>query len=314
MMVIMALATTFMTGPSLNLIQYFFKTKTQSNDTLVEETAEKTRFKVLVSFGHPERGRTLLRLAHSLTHKFNGETTITAMHLSPANELNQYNAEQYEKESFAPVIDESLKLNQKIVTLFKPSSDIETDITDVANQGNYDLLLIGVGQSIFEGSLLGKILGFTTSVVNPENLIHRVTKGTSSPFDQRTRTILAKSKVPVGVLVDRGLQHTEKILLVLGDVSDVWLMNFVQKFVASGSTSCVTILLLSEELKKSSEWNEKVQLIASITINYVSKDKINKDFLASQNLMLISIPTWKKLLENKTSWLPDIPSTLVLKL
>jgi hypothetical protein len=33
--------------------------------------------------------------------------------------------------------------------------DIETEIADVANQGDYDLLLIGLGKS-FEGTILGK--------------------------------------------------------------------------------------------------------------------------------------------------------------
>jgi hypothetical protein len=29
----------------------------------------------------------------------------------------------------------------------------------VANQGDYDLLLVGLGKSIFEGTILGKVMG-----------------------------------------------------------------------------------------------------------------------------------------------------------
>jgi hypothetical protein len=39
------------------------------------------------------------------------------MHLSPTNELYHYNVDEYEEVGFAPVIEESRYLNQKITTL-----------------------------------------------------------------------------------------------------------------------------------------------------------------------------------------------------
>jgi hypothetical protein len=102
------------------------------------------KYKILISFGNPETGRVLVRLANSLVHKLNGNAALTAMHLTPTNELYHYNIEEYEKESFTPVIEESERLSKKITTLFKASNDIETDIADVANKGDFDLLLIGV--------------------------------------------------------------------------------------------------------------------------------------------------------------------------
>jgi hypothetical protein len=67
----------------------------------------------------------------------------------------------------------------------------------VANQGDYDLLLVGLGKSIFEGTILGKVIGFTT-IINPDRLIDKFTgkEGLfeNSPFDERTRQIVAKTK------------------------------------------------------------------------------------------------------------------------
>ncbi|MGQ3013929.1 MAG: cation:proton antiporter domain-containing protein, partial [Flavobacteriales bacterium] len=203
MMVIMALVTTIMTGPALDLIGRVFRRK---ECAIPEEISQFSKYKVLVSFGNPERARTLLKLAHSFVRKLNGNASVTAMHLTPAGDINNYNMEEYEQESFAPVIAESEALQQPITTLFKASSDIDADIADVANKGDYDLLLVGLGQSIFEGSLLGKVLGFTTRIINPDALINKFTGKEklfeNSPFDERTRLILAKSQVPVGILVD----------------------------------------------------------------------------------------------------------------
>lgn len=316
MMVIMALVTTFMTGPALDLINWAFKSK---QEEIPQEISQINKFKVLVSFGNPERGKSLLRLANSFIKKLNGNASVTAMHLSPTNELHHYNVAEYEKESFTPIIEESENLNQKITTLFKASNDIDSDITEVANKGDYDLLLVGLGQSIFEGSLLGKILGFTTRFINPENLLNQVTGKESlfenSPFDERTKNIISKSKVPVGVLIDKDFSRADTVFIPVFSESDTFLIQFAQKLI-NNSESQITILDVAGQIKNNPELKEKVRAIeqkAPNHINLLNEKIIDKEFLASQNLMIVSIESWKKLVDSKSLWLSDIPSTLILK-
>jgi spore coat polysaccharide biosynthesis predicted glycosyltransferase SpsG len=66
MMVIMALVTTFMTGPALDLINYLFKSKVVPD---AEEITNQSKYRILFSFGNNEKGKSLLRLANSLTKK-----------------------------------------------------------------------------------------------------------------------------------------------------------------------------------------------------------------------------------------------------
>jgi Kef-type K+ transport system membrane component KefB len=281
MMVIMALATTFMTGPALNVINWFFKSKL---DTTSEEILQSSQYKILLSFGNPEMGRSLLRLANGLVRNLNGNASVTAMHLSPSNGMYHYNIEAYEKESFAPVIQESQQLNQKLTTLFKASNDIDADITEVANKGNYDLLLVGVGQSIFEGSLLGKILGFTTKFVHPDRLLNQVTGKESlfehSPFDERTRMILSMSDVPVGVLIDKGLTQIDTIFVPVFSDKDAFLIKYVQKLIKN-SGSQVTILDAAGEIKDHPPIKEAIRAIEQMAPNHISllsKRTIDKEF------------------------------------
>ncbi len=62
MMVLMALITTFMTGPALDIINYFFPEKEG-------ESTQTTLYKILISFGPPLKGKILLKLADQITHK-----------------------------------------------------------------------------------------------------------------------------------------------------------------------------------------------------------------------------------------------------
>ena len=315
MMVIMALVTTFMTGPSLDFINWIFKTKSVEAS---QEITEMSKYRILVSFGNPERGKSLLRLASGLTKKLSENTSITVMHLTSSNEMHQFNTEEYEAESFAPIIQESKDLNQKIITLYKVSNDIDTDIAEVANKGNFDLLLIGVGQSIYEGSLLGKILGFTTKIINPEKLINQVTGKESlfetSPFDDRTKTILGKSDISVGVLVDKGLEKIDQVFIPIFSEKDIYLILFAQKLLKN-SGSQITIVDAEGQIKNNSEIKELIRAIEQFApnhINLINERVIEKDFLKQNHLMIISANSWKKLIETKSVWLSDIPSTLIL--
>ena len=314
MMVIMALLTTFMTGPTLDLINRMFRSTPQ---VIPQKVHEISKFKVLISFGNPERGKSLLRLANAFVAKLNSNASVTAMHLSPSNELNQYNIEEYETESFTPIIDESHALNQKITTLFKASNDIDSDIAEVANKGDYDLLLVGVGQSIFEGSLLGRVLGFTTRIVNPDRLLnHVINKGDhpANSFDERTRHIISKATVPVGVLIDKGLKKIEKVFIPIFDADDLFLIGFAQRLI-NNSSAQITILDAEGEIKKRPELKESIRAIEQIAPNHIqliNERAIESEFLKDKDLMLISIESWERSENSKSNWLNGIPSSLIL--
>ena len=317
MMVIMALVTTFMTGPALDLINYVFKTK----DVFIPEEVigSEDKYKILISFGNNEKGKSLLRLAHSLVNKQKETSTITAMHLSMSDEMHAYNLEEQERKRFTPILEESKLLQQEITTIFKATVDIETDIADIANQGDYDLLLVGLGKSIFEGTLLGKVLGFTTRIINPDRLIDKFTgkEGLfeNSPFDERTRQIISKSKMPLGVLIDKDLQQVKNVFIPLFFPEDTFLMDYCQKLIYNSNAN-ISVLDINNLVKSNFVMQSALQSLEDKYPNNMTllQERImKKEFLAKQDLMIISLESWKKLVDSQSVWLSNVPSVLILK-
>jgi Kef-type K+ transport system membrane component KefB len=316
MMVIMALVTTFMTGPALDLINYIFKTK-DSVDT--EEETNHNKFRILISFGNNEKGKSLLRLANSLIKKQKETSTITAMHLSLSDEIHQFNMEDKEKNSFTPIVEESEILNQEITTIFKATIDIETDIADIANQGDYDLLLVGLGKSIFEGTILGKVIGFTTRIINPDRLIDKFTgkEGLfeNSPFDERTRQIISKTKMPIGILIDKDLQYVNQVFIPIFSPEDSFLIDYAQKLIYNNNSK-IMILDVNGHIDtnfvlKSAINSLEQKYPKNITL---MRDRIVKEeFLSNEDLMVISLESWKTLVDSRSVWLRGVPSALILK-
>jgi Kef-type K+ transport system membrane component KefB len=316
MMVIMALVTTFMTGPALDLINYIFKTK-DVNDLEIMQNHNK--YRILLSFGNNEKGRSLLRLANSLIKKQKDSSSITAMHLSLSDEMHQFNMEDKEKNSFYPVVEESRLLNQDITTIFKVTMDIETEIADIANQGDYDLLLVGLGKSIFEGTILGKVIGFTTRIINPDRLIDKFTgkEGLfeNSPFDERTRQIIAKTKMPLGILIDKDLQNVNQVFIPIFSPEDSFLIDYVQKLIYNNDSKIMILDvngIVNTNFVMESAINSLQQKYPN-NIGLIKEENVKKEFLDKQNLMLISLESWKALVDSRSDWLSEVPSVLILK-
>ena len=316
MMVIMALVTTFMTGPALDLIARIFKQKT---NVISEKTNQLRKFKIILSFGNPEMGRSLLRLANSLIGKQRENATVTALHLCPNNVLHHYNMDEYESESFAPIILESEIINQKITTLFKASDDLDHDIAEITNQGDFDLLLIGIGQSIFEGSLLGRILGYTTRIVNPDRLMQKVSRKEklfgNSLFDHRTQNILSNSKAPVGIFIEKNTTSWNRIIMPFYSDKDGFLIEYIQRLIKN-SDAQVTVTDAFGLIRNNTEIKEAIRAIEQEAPNHITLingKEIDEQFIKQFQLMVISTDGWKNLVESRSHWLNQAPSILILQ-
>jgi hypothetical protein len=300
----------------LNIINFIFKTK---DDSVLDEIQSDDKYNILISFGNKEKGKSLLRLANSLIKKQKETSTITAMHLTLSDEVHSYNIEEYEKDRFMPLLQESKVLKQEIITLFQATVDIETNITEIANNGDYDLLLVGLGKSIFEGTLLGKVLGFTTRIINPDRLIDKFIgkEGLfeNSPFDERTRQIISKTKTPLGILIDKELQQVNHVFVPVFNPEDSFLIDYAQKLIYNNNSQ-ITVLDVNGHVKTNFVMKRAIDSLEQKydkNISVVNDKNIKKEFLAKQDLMIISIESWKSLVDSQNVWLSGVPSVLIIK-
>ncbi|QCR22564.1 cation:proton antiporter [Pontibacter sp. SGAir0037] len=318
MMVIMALVTTFLTGPALDLINKVLPAA-KPLSPFSEQVTVKGKFNILLSFGNPESGRVMLQLAHSLTRRATDNATITALHLSPSEEVHLFEEREMERISFSPVLSEAERLNIAVSTLFKPSQDISKEIIDTANRGDFDLMLIGMGQSVFQNTLLGKILGVSTRIINPEKLLETLT-GREKLFaeavlDDRVRQITKATKIPVGILIEKKLKKIDAVFIPVFSRKDIFLLQYAQKLIKNNDSG-VVILDAMGEIEQSIDFKEAIraiELVAPGNIALYNDKNIHRQFLYQQDLMLISLSSWKQLVRTQSNWLRYAPSVLILK-
>ncbi len=316
MMVVMALTTTFMTSPLLNLIDKIFKKK-HTEQALIEK-----KYKILVSFDNPAMGRKLLYLANSFIRKKQPNSELTMLHLSEGNLLYQYGIEEEEEEMFKPIEEEAYSLQQNIVPMFKIVGDISTNVAKIANKGEYDFLLIGYKDSIFSNNMLGRFLGFSNRLIHIPNFLltkfgnqKKWSKMLTAPFDEATRTIVSKSDMPVGIFIDKGNVGIRNIFVPVLNEDDIFVGSFMQRL-AENSYVRITLWDAIGLMDTSMEFTKAVRSIKAINpylFQLWNKNiPVDIDILKKQDLILISLNSWKELDAKNPRLLKDAPSMLVL--
>ena len=243
---------------------------------------------------------------------------ITAMHLSPSNEINQYNFLEYEQESFAPIKAESEKLQVPLNLFFKPSGDIVGEIVDTSAQGNFDLLLIGTGTSVFEGSTLGRILGFGTRMFNPRKLAAALRGepafGNAYGFDEKANNILLKSEITVGVLAGKEVSSVKETRLMFSDVNDLDLLNLAEKLI-SNNGSRIILCFNADFSEPPASVRDAVQAVQFRWPLHFSTEQLehNNKFETLEDLILISLSGWKNLREHQRSLFISKTSVLIVR-
>ncbi len=313
MMVIMALATTFMTSPSLSFINKIFRKEIKAE----ENTSKK--FRVLVPFASPETGKRLLRIADFISKRRPADSEVTMLHATEGSFLHQYNVEDEEDAVFAPILSEAKRIGKDINAVYDISNDSQKRIIRVANKEEYDFVLIGSRGGVQpegEDNLLGHFVEISRSFKESfRKLLAKFIGGQRavSPFEDRTRLILSKVDAPIGIFIDRGFVDIQKVLVPVLDEDDTFVGSFMEGLAKGARITLWDHIQLSDnsidfvrsvkELKKTNQylfqqWNNHILVDEGIVRQF--------------DLVIISLESWKLLREKRPELVQAMPSTLIL--
>jgi Kef-type K+ transport system membrane component KefB/nucleotide-binding universal stress UspA family protein len=186
MMVIMALATTFMTTP---LLQWFYPQHalTAQADAAPAPAAS---FRMIMCVAHDRSGPSMATLAGALNNKKSQTDVFYALRLIPPPErssafVSDDNGTGAERNALIPLLTRSEELGLAVKPISFVSTAPDHDICEIAAAKKADLVLLGWHKPLLNQTLLG---------------------GT-------VYQVMAHSTSDVAVLIDRGLNKIQRVLL-----------------------------------------------------------------------------------------------------
>ncbi len=310
MLVIMALVTTFMTTPILNLI----------NKKAIKETKEiqptNSVLKVLIAIGNPENSKILLKLAKNLFDNIKKVLSISLIHITPSTDTNPIYSDQFAEDSFKSVTEEAQLHNISIETIYKVADNVEAEIVKVANQNNFDFLLVGAGQSLLELSRIKKI-PFIKNIKWLNDILDRIPSSSDLLYPgnlikDKTKYFIEQSNCNVGIFINRNFTDITSVLIILYEKEDLFLL-FYSQYLAKNLKVNINILDINNIMSNNNQVISEIDKQFVDKSNIIKVNKITSKMFINYDLVLISYDTLNKLLEIDKRLFKNISSTLVIK-
>lgn len=214
-LVLMALITTFMTGPAIAFINFLFKRPE-------DESAALSTIRVLIAFGPSEAGGKLTMMVNALFGNRKKRLKLSALHLTPNTEISIKNARLFEEEAFRHVKKVAAHAGIEVKTIYRTAENVTQEISKTANRGKFDLLVVGSSRPLLSQDETGG----------------------------KARYFFDKVKCNVGLLIDKGFEEIRSVLIIMESEDD----NFMQMLARGFNPQChvdYTCLLSNNSSDKS---------------------------------------------------------------
>ena len=306
-LVLMTLVTTFMTVPLLMFIRSCFRARNKIAEQKRQESLEG-EFKVLISFGRAGAGEVMLNVANQMFAKCDSKLEITALHLTLGTDINPLQTDSFETVSFNPILSNAKKLNMNINTRYEVTSNIGQDICSIANEEDYDFLLVGAG--ITWSNLPNDIAAneyrdmMRSKYFKPGSLFFP-----SELLKDKTQMFIEQAKCPVGIFINRDFVKATDILLILDSEKDLYLLSYA-KILLKKTYGTIAIIDRSGDVALQKEIKHFLGITRSAIL--LSEKDITSQLMDKYNFMMVSYSTWVDISEKDKEALREIPSTLIL--
>lgn len=280
-LVIMALVTTFMTTPILNLIEKLYAIK--------KPVISLTK-KLVLCFGRIESGRDLLTIYELLFGPRLQQKELIAAHYTLGTDVNPLHAEQYETDSFNLLKDEAQKISVNVDCRYKVTDKLVQDMAHLVQTENPDLLLLGAGSNymVEGGTKVLPLLGL---------------------FRNKIDDILDQVTCDVAVFVNRDYNHGD-VAMVLGGAIDSFMLFYLESLLMNDMNNIQLYLFVGDD-KFTKRVDELLERYPDSVNLHPIHDLSEISFRQKDGLLILSHTVCEKIAEDKEEY-EALPSLLVM--
>lgn len=281
------------------------------------ETELKKPVNVLICFSETRIGKALGTLINKMARFKPDKSAITLLNLIDSEQASQIEDENiYKSELFSDIIKLSELNKISIRTFVKQSENYVEDILRTAEEYNCNLILLGIGSTVFNSALWSKYMQLKEDIaLNSE-------EDNSQQFDEQTKTsldnvstLLTRSKVSTGIFVENNYSDVKNLFVPILNKKDAFAFPYFYQMAKNPDISAMVwdaIGLMENEQK----FQKLFQFVTKKTDGRVklwdNNKKIDLSFIQQQDLMIIGYDGWEKLINSPLSWTHYLPSVLII--
>lgn len=273
----------------------------------------------LICFVDSDTGIKLSELSAKLISRTH-ESSITLLQLMNKEQAASIdNFEKYKNDTFQATIELCKNRGITIRIFVKISENFLDDIVNMVEEFGYNFLSVGIHQQIIDDSAWPQNMnmqnnepttGWKRSNAN-DNAFAR-----KNDIVEQLSSLLNRVMIMTGIFINKDFEKMNHIFIPLLDNKDVPLFRFVNSFSIKEVSSVITwdavgIIENNPDLKKM--YRDKLRSSDGKFTLWDTNKKIDCNFIKQQDLMIIGLESWCKLIGTALSWFHVLPSTLIIK-
>ncbi len=271
----------------------------------------KKPVKALVCFSQPIERAALGNLIINMLKSKPENSSIVALYLMDETQnVGLENDAQFKAQLFAELIEACEKNNIGIRTLLKVSADFVSDALAIAQDYDCNFLLTQVDKLPPDAEASAKYLSVAETGVDFDS------QEKTSFSMKSVSALLRRNTVDTGIFMENNFTIVDKIFTPLLHKDDISVFPYLFQ-IAQLPNVQVTVWDAIGIIATDPKVQKVYQYINKKTDNSVllwnNEKKIDHNFIEQQNLVIIGITGWNKLITSAISWNNFLPSTLIIQ-
>lgn len=272
----------------------------------------------LVCFTRLETGKRLSSLASAIVLSRAEKSSITLLHFIDNKEVSmgEEQIEVYRNRILADFMPKGEKSKITLRLFISESRDYLSAIQKMADERRVNLLLVGLGPDEINFRTAEKYGQLMNYQPNTETAILSQFGEKETGMLKNVSALLNRNKVPTGIFLDHGLTETTRIFIPVLCKADVHIFTFIYQAAQKENVQIMVwdaVGIIPSEPKMQKLYQFIVKKSDGRVHLWDDNKKIENDFIQHQDLVIIGIDGWRKLIGAPLSWREALPSMLIIK-
>ncbi|WP_294072035.1 hypothetical protein [Proteiniphilum sp. UBA1028] len=272
----------------------------------------------LVCFTRLETGRKLCKLASDIVLSKTEKSSITLLHFIANMEavLKDEPIEVLQHKLLADLMPKGEKSKITVRLFIREYADLVSEIRKMTDEQGSNLLLIGLGQDEIGLREASRYMQQKNDpAITDAAVLAQFGEKEASTLKQMS-SLLDRNRVPTGIFLDNGLEETSHIFIPVLCKADMHIFTFVYQTSQMENVQIMVwdaVGIIQSEAKMQKLYQFIVKKSDGRVRLWDDNKKIEKEFIRDQDLLIIGIDGWSKLVAAPLPWKDSLPSTLIIK-
>jgi len=285
------------------------------------ETVENIKAPVhaLVCFHDAETARAMSETAAFLAFSGSENSSITFLHLTDEDiePVHSVNEDEYQSKAFKTLVGKFDKNKFSVRTFIKKTNDHITEVKRTIKEQNFNLLIYGMNNKNITPALCSRLSKLKGDPTISELEIKDHFKPNEWLMMNRVSELFNLNPVTTCVFINNNLRGLNRFFVpILGTTDAKVLPSTVTRFARKENAEFMiwdAIGAIDKDQKLQKFYNTFQKVTDDKVFLWDTDKKIEVDFVLLQDLCIMGVEGWNKLVRTNLPWIEYLPSTLIIK-